>query len=363
MTKIAVICDTHFGYKNSSEIHLNYQREFFHNQFFPYCEKNGINRILHLGDIFDNRKHITVKALKFVRTEFLEEIQARGFTLDIIPGNHDVAFKNTNELCSMFEVLRYYNGKGVNVYMEPTVLDFDGFTIGLVPWITADNYDQCMDFIENSSCTFLAGHFEISGFKLIANSKMKSHGFKKEIFDRYDTVISGHYHTKSSQGNIIYLGSQYQFNWSDVDDKKYFHIIDTETREIEPVQNKNRIYTRFYYDDKDAKDVFDIVKGASYSKKNIKGKYIRIVVSNRTNYQLFDQYITLIKKMNPHDLTIIENFEEYSSVTEDDEKAAIEDTPSLIEDHIDTLEISLNKDRLKKLMRELYTEAMTDDSV
>ena len=87
--KIAVLNDTHCGIRNSSQIFLDNAEDFYKNVFFPECEKQGVTQIVHLGDYYDNRKVINVKALNHNRKCFLNEMRKRGMIMDIIPGNHD----------------------------------------------------------------------------------------------------------------------------------------------------------------------------------------------------------------------------------------------------------------------------------
>ncbi len=361
--KVAIINDSHFGYSNSSELFIDYQKKFYENVFFPYCEKNGIKNILHLGDIFDNRKHISVKALHFVRTEFLEEIRKRNMFMNFIVGNHDCAFKNTNSLSSAYEILSYYQDC-VKIHMEPEVLDFDGLKIGMVPWIAADNKDQCLDFIQTCEASILMGHFQISGFKLIANSGIKSEGLNKKSFERYDMVLSGHFHTKSHEHNIIYLGAQYQLNWSDVDDTKYFHILDTETRELTPKENPYRIYRKFYYDESEIDNIQDFISNQMFSEEKIKKSYIRVVVKKKTNLYQFDQFTQHIKSHEPYDLAIIENYDELTPNETAEETELIEDTSTLLCQHVDDhVNTHLDKNKLKQKLNELYIEASIEGTV
>lgn len=364
MSKIAILNDTHIGYKNSSQIFLDYMQRFFEEVFFPYCEKEGIDTILHLGDIFDHRKHVSVKALHFTRTFLLNQIRERGMKMHILPGNHDIAYKNSLELCSMFEILQHYTDC-VTIHMNPEVVEFEGTNIGLVPWMAPENMDECVEFIQTAETSILAGHFEIAGFRYIANSNMKSSGFNKETFKRYDMVLSGHYHTKSNHGNITYLGSQYQFNWSDVDDRKYFHVLDTSSRDLIPVENPLRLYTKFYYDDSKAEKLEDIIKKRKHNKRNIEGNYVRVVVTEKKDYHIFDQFITFIKGHQPFDLQIIENFDEFlRDGDEGSESIVIEDTATLLLDFVDNnINTNLDKELLKKYLNELYTEAMINDSI
>ena len=361
--KIAIINDSHYGFKNSSQAFFDYQLEFLQKTFFPYCKRHKIDRILHLGDLFDNRKYVTVKTLNFVRIHFLEELRKRNMHMDILPGNHDVHFNNTNGLCSLVEILSPYSDV-VSLYMDPAVIRYNGMKVGIVPWITKDNQEQCYKFIQTAKCDILAGHFEIAGFKYIANSGIKSTGISTKIFERYDHVLSGHYHTKSHQENITYLGTQVQFNWGDVDDRKFFHVLDTQSREIAPVENRRKIFTRLYYDDDKMKSLEDVIRSNHIRnlQKKVESRYVRIIVQKKANYFLFDQLVKQINEYNPHNLSIVENYA-LPDVTSEEEETLIEDTSELIDSYIDSIDTDLDKDRLKKLMQELYTEASVFESL
>ena len=130
--------------------------------FFPYCEKHGIKQILHLGDFYDHRKFINFKALNHNRKTFLEPMRNLGMTMDVIPGNHDVVYKNTNELCSLKELLGYFV-KDVNIIMEPTVMQYDSCRIALLPWINPENYEDSMRFVANCDASVLGAHLELAG--------------------------------------------------------------------------------------------------------------------------------------------------------------------------------------------------------
>jgi DNA repair exonuclease SbcCD nuclease subunit len=360
--KIAILNDTHIGYKNSSELFFDYQKKFF-DEFFDYCDKNDIKTILHLGDIFDHRKHISVKALQFIRVHILDEIRNRSMHMHILPGNHDIVFKNTLQLCSMFEILHHYKDC-VSIHMNPKLIDFDGTPIGVVPWITEDNQGDCVSFITTAQTTILCGHFEIAGFRYIANSNMQSSGFDRGLFKRYDMVLSGHYHTKSNHDNITYLGSQYQFNWSDVDDRKYFHVLDTSTRDLTPVENTSKLYTKYYYDDTDCESIDELLDESVHNSERIKGNYVRVIVTHKNDHFLFDKYVDALKEFDPFDLQIIENFDNVFSDNDEDQNLVIEDTSKLLSDFVDAnVNTDLDKDILKQHLNTLYTEAAVYDSI
>jgi len=340
---------------------MNYQSAFYRTVFFPYCKEHGITEILHLGDMFDNRRQLSIKTLHFVREQFLEKLVENNMHMNIIPGNHDTFFRNTNDLCSLVEVLRHYSDC-VTLHMEPAIVNYDGVGVGLVPWINDANYDEAMRFITDATCPILAGHFEVAGFKYIANSNIKSEGEDIRILSKYDVVVSGHYHTRSKKQNVNYLGSQYEFNWSDVDDKKFFHVLNTTTRELTPVHNNNRMFQRYYYDDTDKSNITEVLT-SEHTPSNVTAKFVRVIVQKKNDFHLFDQYIQHINNLNPFDLTIIENYDVSDSSKDSGDISAIEDTSTLIDDYVDnSLNTNLDKFKIKQLLQQLYIEASMLDT-
>jgi DNA repair exonuclease SbcCD nuclease subunit len=349
--KLAIINDTHCGIKNGSDVFLDNAESFYKNVFFPYLEEHDIDTILHLGDYYDHRRFVNFKALERNRHMFLDVIRDKGIHMYIVPGNHDVYYKNTNDLCSLKELLGHYTDC-VKIYMEPTDLQIEDGSIGLVPWICPENEKECMDFIQNTKSQILMGHFELAGFKFMANTNIKSHGMGTEIFNRFDSVYSGHYHTKSSQSNVTYLGTQMELTWSDAHDPKYFHVFDTETREMTPIRNPYTLFRKLYYSDDEQSDYSDI-----------SGKYVKIIVSEKTNAYEFDKYVDRVQALNPADLKIVENFGDLSAETIQDEEINLEDTQTLLNTYVDAIESKLSKRKLKTILNELHTEALEIESI
>src|SRR5210317_312364 len=247
--KIAVLNDTHCGIRNSSEIFLNNAAEFYDNIFFPECEKRGITHIIHLGDYYDHRKFVNFKALNHNRKHFLNELRNRGMTMDIIPGNHDTYYKNTNDLNSLKECLGHYMNE-IHIVMEPSVMEYGSLRIALLPWINSENYESSMKFIQECKADWLGAHLELNGFEMMRGLK-NTHGMDPKLFSKFEMVLSGHYHCSSQKDNIWYLGSQMEFFWSDAHDPKYFHIIDTETRKIEKIRNNHTLFEKVLYNDEE----------------------------------------------------------------------------------------------------------------
>tara|TARA_B100000963_G_scaffold56834_1_gene44878 strand:+ start:5892 stop:6950 length:1059 start_codon:yes stop_codon:yes gene_type:complete len=345
--KIAILNDTHCGIRNSSEVFLNNAEEFYNKVFFPECEKQDIKQIVHLGDYYDHRKFVNFKALNHNRRIFLDQIRKRGMSMDIIPGNHDTFYKNTNELNSLKECLGHYMNE-VHIIMEPTVMQYDSLRLGLVPWICQDNYDLCMNFIKDCKADWLGAHLELNGFEMMRGLTNK-HGMDPKLFSRFEMVLSGHYHCSSQKDNIWYLGSQMEFFWSDAHDPKYFHILDTETRKMEKIRNNNTLFEKILYNDKEI----------DYNKfdKDLTNKFVKVVVMDKTDPFTFDRFIDNIQNQKIYELKIAENFNEFIGANVDDESMNFEDTAEIVDSYIDAVDTDLDKNKIKVEMRQLMTEA------
>tara|TARA_B100002019_G_C21241831_1_gene585986 strand:- start:328 stop:1386 length:1059 start_codon:yes stop_codon:yes gene_type:complete len=347
--KIAVLNDTHCGIRNSSEVFLDNAEKFYNEVFFPECEKQDIKQILHLGDYYDHRKFVNFKALNHNRRVFLDQLRKRGMSMDIIPGNHDTYYKNTNELNSLKECLGHYMNE-VNIVMEPKVMKYGSLNIGLVPWICNDNYEQCMNFIKDCKADWIGAHLELKGFEMM-RGLTNTHGMSPDIFKRFEMVLTGHYHVGSKKDNIWYLGSQMEFFWSDAHDPKFFHIIDTETRQVEKIRNNNTLFEKVVYNDEE-------IDYNSYN-KDLSKKFVKVVVANKTDPFTFDRFIDYIQNQDIYELKIAENFNEFVGANVDDEDMNFEDTAEIVDTYIDAVDTDLDKDKIKVQMRELMTEAQT----
>jgi DNA repair exonuclease SbcCD nuclease subunit len=351
--KLAILNDTHVGVRNSSEIFIDYQERFYTEVFFPYLLENNITKIIHLGDYYEQRRFVNFKALKANRLHFLEKLREYGITMDIIPGNHDVYYKNTNDLCSLNELLGHYMNE-VNIIAKPIVENYDGLDIALIPWINPENIDETVDFIKGCDARYLGGHLEFEGFQLMPGVT-NTHGIlPHKVFNRFEEVWSGHFHMGSQKDNIRYLGSQMEFTWSDVDQKKYFHVFDTDTLEMTPVLNPITIFAKIFYNDSDTDYR---VKDISYLDR----KFVKLVVVEKNNAKMFDDFVERIQNRNIYELKIAENFDTIGSVS--DEDVSVENTESLLSSYCDNLETTLDTDRLKQQLIDLMIESQNMEFV
>lgn len=350
--KIVLLADTHFGARNDSPAFSKYFFKFYNEVFFPYLKQHSIKHLIHFGDIVDRRKFINFKTANDFRHKFMKRLWKEKIDTHIIIGNHDTYYKNTNEVNAVDELLTTYDG--VNepyIYKTPKTVNFDGLKILMLPWICADNRDISLQALEQEQADIICGHLEISGFEM-HGGHMCTIGLDKKIFRRFETVYSGHFHKKSDDGQIYYLGAPYEFSWSDYKDQKGFHVLDTETREVERIVNPYVIFEKIYYNDETTKyNNFDFNK--------YKDKIVKVIVEKKTDYYMFDQFVdNFYKKVNVHDLKIIEDYSDLDAQSvADDIVEQSEDTVTLMNNYVDQLSTKLDKKKLKTFLQTLYTEA------
>ena len=352
--KICILGDTHFGMRGDSLDFHKYIEKFYTNTFFPYLRQHGITTIVQLGDLFDRRKFINFNSLYLCRKYFFDKLKEHNITFITLLGNHDVAFKNTLEVNSSQLLLNEYDN--ITIYDSFNTVSFDGIDVDIIPWICDDNQDEIFEKIKSTKSQICLGHFELDGFEM-ERGVVCHGGLDKSNLMKYDVVLSGHFHHKSSDGAITYVGTPYEMTWSDYNDPKGFHIFDTETRETEFVQNPYRMFYKLNYDDELEHFSQHYV---TFDYSVYEGAYVKVVVKNKLNPFLFDIVIDNLYKAGAADISVVEDFTEV--IGGDDELIdQAEDTMTILSKYIDNLSLNVENDKLKSLMRELYVEALNTE--
>ena len=342
--KIAIITDQHFGARKNSKLFHDYFLEFYENTFFPTLEKEGITTVIDMGDTFDSRKGIDFGALTWAKDNYYDRLKDMGITVHTIVGNHTAYYKNTNDINAVDLLLREY--ENVKIYSETTPIEVGGLSILLVPWINKENEEKSVAMIKKSQSPVCMGHLELNGFRATPGHMME-HGMDWEIFKKFNKTFSGHYHCRSSQDNIYYLGNPYEMFWNDVDDEnRGFHLFDTDTLDHTPVNNPYRLHKIIFYNDQDYQ-LFDA--------RELENKIVKVVVRNKTDRVKFEKFIDKLYSVNVAELKIVENF----GLTDDKEFEAFEseDTLSILHRYVDEAEIDLDKSRIQKMLQDTYQEA------
>ena len=343
---IALITDQHLDGRKGSVAFWEYFKKFYDDVFFPTLEKKGIKNIIDLGDTFDNRKSIDFNVWSRVRQYYFQRLEDMGITVHMILGNHCVYYKNTNEVNSPDLLLDSFHN--INVISTAREVTVEGRKILMLPWINSENREKTFKVIEESDAEICMGHLELNGFEVTPGMRME-HGMDSKILSKFKQVFSGHFHHKSKKGNIQYLGNPYQMFWNDYKDERGFHLWNPDTTKLTMVKNPYDIFQKIFYNETTKSHLeFEIDK--------CKHSFVKVIVEDKKDYQEFEKFVENVYCKKPHDVKIIETFVN-DTFLEDDDNVEVKDTLTLLNEYIDEVDLSVNKDKLKSLMRSLYIES------
>jgi DNA repair exonuclease SbcCD nuclease subunit len=229
--KTLIVGDLHAG--------INRNNSIYHRTLLKYalwikrlCVERGINHIIQLGDVFDNRNQISVETLNIV-SKFFEIL--KDFTIDITIGNHDALYNDHSKVNSLVPFKEHPN---ITIHENVTKrgdMVFTGWGVKLE---------------DIPECRLLFGHYDTIGFEL-QKGKVSSHGFKaSDLMEKVSgAVYTGHYHRPQlrhyNKKPLHYVGSAYPLDWNDADDTKFVYILDTDTLALETIENT--VSPRFNY--------------------------------------------------------------------------------------------------------------------
>ena len=341
--KIALITDQHLDGRKGNLAFWNYFQKFYDDIFFPTLEKEGVRTIIDLGDTFDNRKSMDFNTFNRITENYFKRL--KDYEVHMILGNHCTYYKNTNRINSPELLLEQY--RNIRIYSEPKEILLGGKVFLMMPWINQENKAECLRLIANSEADIMCGHLECDGFEVTPGMKFDG-GFKVSDFKNFKRVWSGHFHHKSKHGNVQYLGNPYQMFWNDYKDTRGFHIYDTETDKLKFIKNPYEIFDKIFYDD----------ASVDYNKQDVssyKDKFIKLIVEEKRDYQMFETLVDRLYNVGAHDVKIVETLVDADNV--EDADLETKDTMTLLNEYIDEVEIAVDKTELKSLMRTLYIES------
>lgn len=342
--KFAIITDQHFAVRDSSEYFIEKYSLFYKNIFFPTLKEQGIKLIICLGDTFEDRRKINVNGLQSAREMYFDVALENDIKIITILGNHDVYYKNTNQINSIDILCGAYPNITL---VDHDVIDLDGFKLALCSWINKENYKEKLDFINTCEADCFAGHLELTGYEMTKGSFCE-HGMNPNLFDRFDQTWSGHFHIKNTSNKIKYLGNPFQTNKGDLGYERGFHIFDTETRKLDFILNTYNVYESITY-----------IEDHEYDFDSYKNK---VVFVNISSYLKEDQIKLneFIDKLNSYAYfsEIIERENVLATFTSEELKSEYKTTLETITEYIDN---SFDKDDsiyMNNYMNELYNQAL-----
>ena len=324
--KACLLGDTHLGIKNSNMFWLDLTYKLFED-VVDYCIKNNISKIIHLGDWFHTRFSLNVLSIN-TSYKILNLLERNGIHIYIIKGNHDTYYKNKPTPHSLMIFEKYHN---VTIVDDPMEFDHEV----LCPWNTLPT-----DTVKK----FLLGHYEINGIATNASGYEITTG-KLSIndFKQFEKVYSGHFHTRSSNKNIEYIGSTHPMDMNDINDTRgYYNYEDGHINE----------FIEFTAAPKFVKFTSD----ADFDTIEIQNNICKVVFVDGITETESAKIIDKIKSFNPKELYI-----DFKIKNEDqiEENPFIGDNSDMILHYIDNITcptIGLDKKTLKLYVKKLDSD-------
>jgi DNA repair exonuclease SbcCD nuclease subunit len=342
--KTAVITDLHFGVRNNHPYFLKRQQQFFEEVFFPTIDAEEIDTVIDMGDVFDKQSNVKFSMLSEASKFYFDEIKKRNLDYHIIVGNHDIPYRNTTLINSPDILLR--KAYGFKVYDSPEEVTIKGKTFCFIPWITVENQQEAFQLIEDTNCKYLFGHLAIVGATMYRGIK-NEHGLDRVSLAKFEKVFSGHFHYRSTEDNIWYLGNPYETTWSDYDNKKGFHIFDVNDGSIRMVENPQISHVM-------------VSKVEDVTEEKLADMIVKVDLTNMTDDEVTKVYKKIDKFQNRPQSILFINKTNFSEIAEaNTEDLAVTTTKDILIDYVKSMESEDKKyDSLSKLLVETYDKAI-----
>ena len=107
------------------------------------------------------------------------------------------------------------------------------------------------------------------------------------------------------------------------------------------------MFERIYYEDQNP---------SLFNTSSLEGKIVKIIVRKKSDQLLFEKFVDKIYKSGVVDLKIVENFQVNDDEVDFDQEK-VEDTLTILNKYVEDSDFDLNKELVKKLLREVYQEA------
>jgi hypothetical protein len=213
--KAAIFTDIHFGLKSNSLLHnddcLNFVK-----WATAKAREEGCETAFFLGDWHNNRASINIVTLNY-SLRALEHLNANFDRLFFIPGNHDLYYRDKRDIQSVEWARHLPNVQIVNNW-------FSSGDVIIAPWLVGDDHRR----IPKLNAKYMFGHFELPHFYMNAMVQMPDHGeLKREAFNNFEHVFTGHFHKRQTYKNITYIGNCFPHNYADAaDDERGLCILE-----------------------------------------------------------------------------------------------------------------------------------------
>lgn len=224
MSKIALIADVHMDVPNKQD-DIMYALDVVK----MYAKCNEITDIVLLGDLFHNRRIITIDGMSLMYN-YLRGCKDEGINFIAFPGNHDMFLKyswSINSLSALRDV--------ATIIDEVSLIEIFGSRFWIIPFVYSE--EAYMDILrrvekEYKEDDVLLTHIGVRSATLNKCFLLHNWSFVDFSKSKFDKVFTGHFHVPQKVGeNVWYPGSLIPFKFDEGDCQHGFIIYDVDTRE------------------------------------------------------------------------------------------------------------------------------------
>lgn len=309
---IAKIGDLHVGTRGGSRYVRDFIKNYLIKYFIPELVDAGIKEVWQFGDFFDVRKFMYGRDKDWLKDEFTPALRTAGIKWNGLIGNHDITLEESNRI-NWPSVLVDFAPDVFTYYSEATEVMVEGKKVLVLPWINKENYARSVQMIQDTDAEFCFAHLELAGFKMYQSSVCDHGQIDLALLSKFTRVDTGHFHTRSFEGNVQYLGTPYHLTWEDYKDgnNRGFYVDDLTPGGEMFIQNSHE-QTLFRVLDYDYSKLSSDEEGKWIDPDwlnnvlGIEGQIVKVIVQNRDNAKHYEKFCDALKRCKCIDYNFID---------------------------------------------------------
>ena len=221
--RLAMFTDIHFGARSNSDQHLQDCLDYI-DWFCDLVKREKATHIAFLGDFFESRNAINVRTLKAASTA-CRKLNALGIPNFFLVGNHDLYHRSHR---AIFSTDQFKDQKNFVIVNEPLEITPEIFA---TPFLFKDEYPLLADQI--NSYKYVLGHFEFRNFVVSGSDRRLDTGPDASAFTGPKYLLTGHFHKRQLNKNVIYIGNTFPTTYGDAgDSERGAAMLETDTEEL-----------------------------------------------------------------------------------------------------------------------------------
>lgn len=202
--------DIHFGKKANSQLHnedcLNYL-----DWFCERVKEEGCDYVAFLGDWNENRSALNVATLNY-SYKGAKKLNDLGVPVYFVVGNHDLYHRHSREVHSVVPFNEFSN---FILIEHPTLVEDIHGGVLFVPYLFHEEYTSLGTYL---NVPLWAGHFEFKGFEVTGYGMKMPTGPDPKDFHGPKHIVSGHFHKRQADQNVVYIGNCFPMDFGDAGD-------------------------------------------------------------------------------------------------------------------------------------------------